>query len=112
MPLRPPSVSPPLITWAALLGIALFAPAALPAGGAERRLPEVRRRESSREPLLNPTRCVLRAAPRSKAPLLGSLEAGVPLRVLRTWVEPGGRRWLRVASTGSGGRASRGWLLG
>jgi hypothetical protein len=112
MPARPTPSSPPVLTWAALLGIALFAPAALPAGGADRRLPELRRRESPLEPLLNPTGCVLRAAPRSQAPLLGSLEAGVPLRVLRTWMEPGGRRWLRVATTGAGGRASRGWLLG
>lgn len=104
--------SPPVFTWAALLGIALFAPAALPAGGADRRLPELRRRESPFEPLLNPSRCALRAAPRSQAPLLRPLEAGVPLRVLRTWIEPGGRRWLRVATTGEGGRASRGWLLG
>jgi hypothetical protein len=104
--------SPPLITWAALLGIALFAPAALPAGGAERRLPELRRRESPLEPLLNPAPCALRAAPRSQAPRLGSLEAGVPLRVLRTWMEPGGRRWLRVVTQGAGGRVTRGWLLG
>jgi hypothetical protein len=104
--------SPPAFTWAALLGIALFAPAALPAGGAERRLPEVRRRESSLDPLLNPTRCALRASPRSQAPPLRSLEAGVPLRVLHIWIEPGGRRWLRVAAAGEAGRASRGWLLG
>ncbi len=109
---RPTASSPPVITWAALLGIALFAPAALPAGGAERRLPELRRRESPLEPLLNPTRCALRAAPRAQAPLLASLEAGAPLRVLRTWIAPGGRRWLRVATTGAGGRPARGWLLG
>jgi hypothetical protein len=109
---RLPSSSPPVLTWAALLGIALFAPAALPAGGADRRMPELRRRESPLEPLLNPTRCALRAAPRSQAPLVGPLEAGMPLRVLRTWIEPGGRRWLRVATTETGGRVSRGWLLG
>lgn len=112
MPGRFPSTSPPLITWAALLGIALFAPAALPAGGADRRLPELRRRESPLEPLLNPNSCALRAAPRSEAPPLASLEAGVPLRVLRTWIEPGGRRWLHVLTQSAGGRASRGWLLG
>ncbi|MFN9658779.1 MAG: SH3 domain-containing protein [Cyanobacteriota bacterium] len=101
-----------MFTWVALLGIALFAPAALPAGGADRRLPELRRRESALEPLLSPTRCALRAAPRSQAPVLQPLEAGLPLRVLRTWIEPSGRRWLRVATFGSMGRASRGWLLG
>ena len=111
--LSPPTRStPPALTWAALLGFALFAPAALPAGGGERRLPEVRRRESAREPLLNPMRCALRSSPRAQAPLLRPLEAGIPLRVLRIWVEPGGRRWLRVATGTAAGRPSRGWLIG
>jgi hypothetical protein len=39
--------------WAALLGFALLAPAALPAGGGDRRLPEVRRRERGAEPLVS-----------------------------------------------------------
>lgn len=112
MLLSPPRSSPQVLTWAALLGIALFAPAALPAGGGQRRLPEVRQRESSREPLLNPTRCALRASPRSEAPPLRALEAGMPLQVMRTWIEPGGRRWLRVATASPVGGASRGWLLG
>ena len=112
MPLPIPRSSPPAFTWAALLGIALFAPAALPAGGGQRHLPEMRRRESSREPLLNPTRCALRASPRSQAPPLRALEAGMPLQVLHTWIEPGGRRWLRVATASPVGGASRGWLLG
>ena len=107
-----PRSTPPALTWAALLGIALFAPAALPAGGGERRLPEVRRRTASREPRLNPTPSARRASPRSQAPLLRPLEAGIPLRVLRTWNEPGGRRWLRVVTTGPLGRPARGWLPG
>ena len=43
----------PLWRWAALLGFALVAPAGLPAGGAERRSPEVRRRSSTLEPVLS-----------------------------------------------------------
>jgi hypothetical protein len=35
-----------LLRWSWLLGVALLAPAALPAGGADRRQPEVRRREA------------------------------------------------------------------
>jgi hypothetical protein len=104
--------SPPAFTWATLLGLALFAPAALPAGGADRRLPEVRRRESPLDPLLNASRCELRTSPRSQAPPLRSLEPGVPMRVLGSWVEPGGRRWLRVAAAAEVGQPSRGWLLG
>jgi hypothetical protein len=111
--LPPPTrFTPPALTWAALLGFALFAPAALPAGGGERRVPEVRRRASPREPLLNPIRSSLRASPRAQAPVLRPLEAGIPMRVLRTWVEPGGRRWLQVATGAAAGRATRGWLVG
>lgn len=101
-----------LFTWAALLGFALFAPAALPAGGAERRLPELRRRESAREPLLNPMGDCLLAAPRCKAPTVASVDADLPLRVLRTWLEPGGRRWWLVTTPGLAGRSTRGWLMG
>ncbi|MFI0402187.1 MAG: SH3 domain-containing protein [Cyanobium sp.] len=103
---------PPALTWAALLGFALFAPASLPAGGAERRLPELRRRESSQEPLLSLRSCSLLASPRRQAPVLTCLEPGIPMRVLRTWLEPSGRRWLQVATAGPSGRQTRGWLLG
>ncbi len=103
---------PPLLTWAALLGFALFAPAALPAGGAERRPPELRRRESSQEPLLNLISTSLLSAPRSQAPPLVHLETGAPVRVVRSWLDPGGRRWLQVATAGAAGRPIRGWLLG
>ena len=44
--------------------------------------------------------------------MLVRLETGAPLRVLREWLEPGGRRWLRVEATTTDGRASRGWLPG
>ncbi|MFN5466260.1 MAG: SH3 domain-containing protein [Cyanobacteriota bacterium] len=101
-----------LLPWAALLGFALFAPAALPAGGAERRLPELRRRESPEEPLINLNLCTLRSSPRCQAPALAHLEPGIPMRVLRAWLEPGGRRWLQVATAGSAGRETRGWVLG
>lgn len=112
MPLPPPQIRNAALPWAALLGFALFAPAALPAGGADRRLPELRRRESAQEPLLNPQRCSLRASPRCHAPALAQLEAGSPMRVLRTWLEPGGRRWLQVATIGPTGRVTRGWVAG
>ena len=104
--------SPPAHTWAAHLGFSLFAPASLPAGGAERRLPELRRRESSQEPLLSLRSCSLLASPRRQAPVLTCLEPGIPMRVLRTWLEPSGRRWLQVATAGPSGRQTRGWLLG
>ncbi|MEO1002004.1 MAG: SH3 domain-containing protein [Cyanobacteria bacterium J06638_7] len=96
---------------AALLGFALVAPAGLPAGGADWRLPELRRRQSRREPLLSVLPQALRCAPRHQAPAISSIEADTPLRVLRRWAEPGGQRWLQVElPTTSGLR--RGWLPG
>jgi hypothetical protein len=44
--------------------------------------------------------------------VLARLETGAPLRVLRQWMEPGGRRWLQVEASTAAGRASRGWLAG
>ncbi len=111
MPSRHP-LNGPAWRWAALLGFALLAPAALPAGGGERRLPEVRRRERQTEPLLSDGATGLHCEPRCQAPVLARVEAGAPLRVLREWLEPGGRRWLQVEVANGGGRASRGWLAG
>ena len=98
--------------WVAVLGLALVAPAALPAGGGDRRQPEVRRRQQGgSEPLLNAMTMTLHCAPRCQAPVLRSLEPGVPLRVLRSWLAPNGRRWLQVEAAAAAG-TSRGWLLG
>jgi hypothetical protein len=105
---------PPLLSawrWIALLGFALVAPAALPAGGAEWRAPELRRRQSSREPLLSPVPQVLRCAPEHQAPVISAAPAGEPLRVLRAWVQPDGERWLQVQLEGPAG-SRRGWLAG
>ena len=90
--------------WAALLGFALIAPVALPAGGADRRLPELRRRTVG-EPLLSTRRQTLQAAPEHRAPALAQLPADQPLRVVRTWQSPAGERWLQVEA-----EARRGWV--
>ena len=96
--------------WAALLGFALLAPAGLPAGGAQARGLEVRRRISTDEPLVNPNGVALLCAPQQEAPVLVALEAGLPLTLLRAWRAPNGQWWLRVAARGPGDRAMRGWL--
>jgi hypothetical protein len=96
--------------WAALLGFALLAPAGLPAGGAQARGLEVRRRECTDEPLVSPIGVALLCAPQQEAPVLVALEAGLPLTLLRAWRAPNGQRWLRVATRGPGDRARRGWL--
>jgi hypothetical protein len=98
--------------WAALLGFALLAPAGLPAGGAQVRNLELRRRLAAEEPLLSTTGLALLCAPRNEAPVLVELEAGLPLTLLRAWRAPNGQRWLRVAARSQGDRARRGWLLG
>jgi hypothetical protein len=102
--------------WAALLAFALVAPAGLPAGGAELRPSELRRRQSrgGGEPLLAVAGCELRCAPQHRAPVLARTELGMPLRVLRSWWAPGGQRWLQVELAGSDqttGRIRRGWLV-
>ena len=101
----------PLWRLAALLGLALVAPAGLPAGGADRRSPEVRRRASAREPVLTATSTELRCAPQHQAPALMAVASDSPLRVLRSWLEPSGQRWLLVEWAGPEG-SRRGWLAG
>lgn len=91
--------------WGALLAFALIGPVGLPAGGADRRLPEVRRR-SLGEPLLSTGRLALQAAPQQHAPALVHVAADTPLRVLRSWRGRHGERWLQVEA-----EARRGWLV-
>jgi hypothetical protein len=98
--------------WAALLGFALLAPAGLPAGGAQVRGFEVRRRVGADEPLVSSAGVALLCAPQQEAPVLVALESGLPLTLLRAWRAPNGQRWLRVAARGPGDRALRGWLQG
>jgi hypothetical protein len=94
----------------AVLGFALVAPAALPAGGADCRSVEVRRRQS-REPLLAAGSLDLRCAPEQQAPVLTRLPSGEPLQVLRRWRSPRGRQWLQVQTTpGDGAAGRKGWI--
>ena len=90
--------------WGAVLAFALFAPVTLPAGGADRRLPEVRRR-SAGEPLLSTGTQTLQAAPDQQAPALAELTADQPLRLVRRWRNPSGEQWLQVEAA-----ERRGWM--
>jgi hypothetical protein len=90
--------------WAMLLTLALVSPVTLPAGGPDRRKPEVQRRRQG-EPILALASQVLRSAPRSGAPAVATLRRGSPMEVLQVWQPPRGPSWLRVRS-GKG----RGWL--
>ncbi|MFM8606166.1 MAG: SH3 domain-containing protein [Cyanobium sp.] len=96
----------------ALLGFALVAPAGLPAGGAQPRVPELRGRGAAAEPLLSPAGGRLRGGARRAAPALAELPSGSRLRVLREWLAPNGHRWLQVEVPTAPGRPGRGWLPG
>lgn len=90
--------------WGAVLAFALFAPVTLPAGGADRRLPDVRRRNAG-EPLLSIGGQVLQAAPDQQAPALAQVDVDQPLRVVRSWRDHEGDQWLQVETA-----EQRGWL--
>ena len=103
-----------VLHWGWLLGVALVAPAALPAGGGERRQPEIRRCDHL-GPLLAGKGCVLRASPLAVAPTLRTLAVGTPVRVLRRWQSADGNTWLQVKTSagkypGFIGNAKRGWV--
>ena len=93
------------LRWGALLAFALFAPIGLPAGGAERRQAEVRRRCSS-EPLLSTSRGCLQAAPERQAPVLAQVPADSSIEILRSWHNQRGERWLQVKVA-----SRRGWMV-
>ena len=98
----------PFLRWSWLLAIALLAPAALPAGGGERRAPQVRRRSSGDGPLYTVSSGTLRHSPMVVAPRLGSLHSGTPLRLLHHWAADDGLDWLYVQEVS--GSLRRGWL--
>ncbi len=97
----------PLLRWSWLLGVALMAPAALPAGGADWRQPQPRRRAAS-GPFHTSTDQPLRLSPLAVAPRLRTLKAGSSLRLLRHWSAADGQDWLHVQTLS--GDQSRGWL--
>ena len=83
------------LRWSWLLGIALFLPAALPAGGAFRSQVEICRLEDSTSFLAGDS-CNLQVSPFAFSPSLRTVEFGTPLRVLRSWHAPNGKEWLQV----------------
>ena len=97
----------PLLRWSWFLGLALIVPADLPAGGAQRRQPQVRRREGS-GPLHTSSATVLRLSPMTVAPVLTPLRAGTSLRLLRRWCCDEGGDWCYVQPLAED--QPRGWI--
>ena len=95
------------LRWSWLLGVALMAPAALPAGGADQRQPQPRRRAVS-GPFHTSSDQPLRLSPLAVAPRLSTLKAGSSLRLLRRWSSADGQDWLHVQTLS--GEQHRGWL--
>ena len=103
-----------MLRWSWLLGLSLFGPVALPAGGAEHRLPQVRRQQG-RGSLLSGSDCELQSSPLVAAPALRRLEIGTPLQLLRRWRSDDGRDWIQVKVTSVPALADpverqRGWI--
>ena len=84
-----------VLRWGWVLGIALFAPAALPAGGGERRYSEIRLQQSSNF-LLTENVYALYSSPITFAPCLKTLEMGTPIRILDYWESQDSGYWVRV----------------
>jgi len=109
-----PAAAASILRWSWLLGVALLAPAALPAGGADRRQPEVRRREAG-SPLLSGADALLQGSPCVEAPAVRHLEIGTPLQLLRRWRSDNGQEWIQVQVASvdalpADGQPRRGWL--
>ena len=96
-----------VLRWSWLLGVALMAPAALPAGGADARQPQVRRR-SGDGPVHTAMDVPLQLSPLAVAPRLRTLPVGTPLRLLRRWSAEDGGEWLQVQPLV--GDERRGWF--
>ena len=96
-----------LLRWSWLLGLALIVPADLPAGGAQRRQPLVRRRHGN-GPLFTSAETALQLSPIAVAPPLRHLSAGTSLKLLRRWTTEDGQIWLHVQDLSRD--PLRGWI--
>ena len=96
-----------LLRWSWLLGVALMAPAALPAGGGDCRQPQLRRRSGSSRLHLN-VESPLQVSPLAVAPRLRTLPVGTSLRLLRRWSGSDGQDWVQVQTLA--GEQRRGWI--
>ncbi len=102
------------LRWSWVLGVALFLPVALPAGGGEMFSSEFSYAQTFQPLLLVDSSC-LKTSPFSTAPVLRSLHIGTPLNVLRAWQDSDGKTWLQVKIASNqmmefSSFARRGWI--
>lgn len=93
------------LRWSCLLALSLIGPISLPAGGASRLQPLVRRQGETGLLIASPG-SILRCSPAIAAPVLNTIEDGAPLRILRYWQSNDGCCWVHVKD----GYGMRGWL--
>ena len=83
------------LRWTCVLGIALFLPVALPAGGSEKLQLDYCRYEHSNSLFISDF-CFLKASPLIDSPSLRILKIGTPLQVLRRYKSKDGKEWIHV----------------
>ena len=103
-----------LLRWSWVLGIALFLPVTLPAGGPVKYQSKIYFSEKENAFLTN-NLSILRTSPSTCAPSLRTLEIGTPIKVIRRWKSRDNKKWLQVKITSNEimelpSAVRRGWL--
>ena len=104
-----------ILHWGCLLILALFAPIALPAGGATGAKREIVSCRSSKLCFAGDS-CKIFTNPSFSASTLRSIPLGTPLKILRIWHSDNGVQWLQVQVQKSdltllpSSTANRGWI--
>ena len=101
--------------WSWILGLALFLPVSLPAGGLEIKKTVISRSIIRSNSYIHSDSCFLQVSPFAFSPTLRLVRCGTPLEVLRTWQSPNGKTWLHVQIAShelieTNSLARRGWL--
>ena len=86
-----------VVRWSWLVGLALFVPICLPAGGVDMSFDanQIKRRESL-GPFVLENKSPLLVSPLLTAPKLQIVDRGTPFRVLRYWSDIDGTNWVQV----------------
>ena len=84
-----------LLRWSWVLGIALFLPVTLPAGGPEKYQSKIHFSKKENSFLIS--NCsILRTNPSTFAPSLRTLQIGTSVKILRKWRSSDNKKWLQV----------------